>query len=60
MILNSEDKINFFISKHQELNDFEFKNIEGGKNNKSFVLESKQGQKYFLKEYFFFVSPTFL
>ena len=52
MILNSEDKINFFISKHQELNDFEFKNIEGGKNNKSFVLESKQGQKYFLKEYF--------
>ena len=52
MILNSEDKINAFISKNTELHGFGFKKIKGGKNNKSFLLESNNGQRYFLKEYF--------
>ncbi len=52
MILNSEDKINAFIAKNTELHGFGFKKIKGGKNNKSFLLESNNGQRYFLKEYF--------
>ena len=50
MILNSKDKINAFISKNTELHGFGFRKIKGGKNNRSFLLESNDGQRYFLKE----------
>ena len=52
MIYNTEDKINFFISKNPCLEGFNFQKIEGGKNNKGYLLKNKLGKKYFLKEYF--------
>ncbi len=52
MKYNPEDKINFFISKTPSLNGFNFEKIEGGKNNKAYLVWNKLGKKYFLKEYF--------
>ena len=52
MKYNPEDKINFFISKNPSLEGFNFEKIEGGKNNKAYLISNKLGQKYFLKEYF--------
>ena len=49
---NSVDKINFFISKYPSLNGFNFEKIQGGKNNKAYLVRNKLGKKYFLKEYF--------
>lgn len=52
MKYSSEDKINFFISKNPDLNGCNFEKIEGGKNNKAYLIRNKVGTKYFLKEYY--------
>ena len=52
MKYSSEDKINFFISKNPNLKGCNFEKIEGGKNNKAYLIRNKAGTKYFLKEYY--------